>query len=148
MIRIARPQDENAVRLCAEDAYAQYIPAIGKKPAPMIADFSAQIARGEIFVIESSASEIDGFIVFFPRNGVMFLENLAVCPRAAGTGLGKTLIKFCETEAIKMGLDTVELYTNEQMIENLSLYPHLGYTETERRTENGFNRVYFRKLLV
>jgi hypothetical protein len=31
------------------------------------------------------------------------------------------------------------------MTDNLSLYPHLGYAEVDRRTEDGFNRVYFEK---
>ncbi|MEQ9160672.1 MAG: hypothetical protein RLO10_10775 [Roseovarius indicus] len=39
----------------------------------------------------------------------------------------------------------MQLYTNEKMVANLSIYPHLGYAETDRRTEDGFNRVYFEK---
>jgi len=31
------------------------------------------------------------------------------------------------------------------MQENLSLYRHLGYIETDRRYEDGFDRVYFEK---
>jgi len=147
MIRKATLEDERGVQICAEDAYAQYIPAIGKKPAPMVADFAKQIAKGVVYVVENSIGEINGFIVFFPIDGVMFLENVAVHNRAIGKGLGKALIKFCEVEATNSGLDTVELYTNEKMVENLSIYPHLGYTETERRTESGFNRVCFRKSL-
>ncbi len=37
--------------------------------------------------------------------------------------------------------------TNEKMSQNLSIYPHLGYVETGRRIEDGFNRVYFEKKL-
>ena len=37
--------------------------------------------------------------------------------------------------------------TNEKMTENLTLYPRLGYCEVARRTEDGFNRVYFQKTL-
>ena len=44
-------------------------------------------------------------------------------------------------------LNAVHLYTNEKMAENLLIYPKLGYTEVERRTEDGFNRVYFEKTL-
>jgi hypothetical protein len=33
------------------------------------------------------------------------------------------------------------------MTENLSLYAALGYEETGRATEDGFDRVYFRKSL-
>jgi hypothetical protein len=33
------------------------------------------------------------------------------------------------------------------MVENLQLYPRLGFVETERRVEDGYRRVYFRKTL-
>jgi hypothetical protein len=34
------------------------------------------------------------------------------------------------------------------MHENLELYPRLGYRQTDRRVEDGFERVYFSKKLV
>ena len=33
------------------------------------------------------------------------------------------------------------------MVENISLYRRLGYKEVERRAEEGFHRVFMRKLL-
>jgi hypothetical protein len=33
------------------------------------------------------------------------------------------------------------------MVENLAYYPRLGYVEYDRRREDGFDRVYFRKRL-
>ena len=113
----------------------------------MDADFAAQIAAGEVYVAADADGAFQGFIVFFPEDGHMFLENVAVMPQAAGKGVGKSLTGFCEDEAKRLGLGSVKLYTNEKMIENLSIYPRLGYLETERRTENGFNRVFFEKRL-
>ncbi|TWF50398.1 GNAT family N-acetyltransferase [Neorhizobium alkalisoli] len=147
MIRPAVEADESDIRTCAESAYTRYIEAIGKRPAPMDADFAAQIEAGEVHVSAADDGAFQGFIVFFPENGRMFLENVAVMPSAAGKGVGKSLIGFCEDEARRLGLAAVELYTNEKMIENLSIYPRLGYVETGRRTENGFNRVFFEKTL-
>jgi GNAT superfamily N-acetyltransferase len=69
-------------------------------------------------------------------------------PRAAGCGVGKTLIGFCENAARQRGMNAVHLYTNEKMTDNLSIYPKLGYVEVARRTESGFNRVYFEKSLT
>jgi hypothetical protein len=48
MIRLAKANDEPEIRDCAEQAYARYVPAIGRKPAPMVADFLAQIAAGMV----------------------------------------------------------------------------------------------------
>ncbi|WJH39370.1 GNAT family N-acetyltransferase [Aliirhizobium terrae] len=147
MIRKAVAIDEATIRACAERAYTRYVAAIGRKPAPMVADFATQIAEGDVHVAVSDAGDFQGFIVFFPEHGAMFLENVAVEPSAAGKGIGKSLIAFCEAEARRLKLAAVTLYTNEKMVENLSIYPKLGYVETDRRTEDGFNRVFFEKRL-
>ena len=147
MIRKAIEYDESGVRSCAEDAYNRYVATIGKKPAPMVADFGAQIAEGWVHVATNNVGDIEGFIVFFQRDDYMFLENVAVLSSVAGRGIGKKLIQFCESESIRLGLRSIQLYTNEKMTENLSVYPHLGYLEAGRRTEDGFNRVYFEKQL-
>lgn len=147
VIRKANGADEPAIRACAEAAYSRYVAAIGRKPAPMIADFAAQIAEGKVHVAVDDAGSLQGFIVFFARADRMFLENVAVDPAAAGRGMGKALIGFCEAQALRLGLETVMLYTNEKMTENLLIYPRLGYREIGRRTEDGFDRVYFEKAL-
>ena len=69
-------------------------------------------------------------------------------PDRQGCGIGRALIAHVEEEARRLGLNAVELYTNEKMTENLGLYSRLGYIETGRRNEDGFNRVFFRKALV
>jgi ribosomal protein S18 acetylase RimI-like enzyme len=148
MIRQATAQDETQIRECAEKAYERYVQLIGRKPAPMVADFTSQIAKGEVFLAMDNQGEFQGFIIFYTEEGHILLENVAVLPRAAGCGVGKELINFCENAARERGLDAVKLYTNEKMTENLSIYSKLGYAEVGRRTEEGFNRVYFEKALT
>ena len=145
MIRLANEEDASAIRDCADQAYTQYIARIGQKPAPMVADFEAQIASEQVHVATDNDGVFQGFIVFFPEDQHILLENVAVLPSAAGKGVGKSLIQFCEDEGRRHGFERVLLYTNEKMTENLSIYPRLGYAEVERRTENGFNRVFFEK---
>jgi hypothetical protein len=41
-------------------------------------------------------------------------------------------------------LSAIRLYTNAAMTENLSIYAHMGFVETHRAVEKGFNRVYLR----
>lgn len=148
MIRQAITDDEPAIRECAEQAYSRYVPLIGRKPAPMLADFASQIAGGEVYVATDDQDNFLGFIVFYAEDQHMLLENIAVLPRAAGRGVGKALVNFCEAAAQRRGLNGVHLYTNEKMTENLSIYPKLGYAEVDRRSEDGFNRVYFEKTLL
>ncbi|SLN49039.1 putative acetyltransferase [Aquimixticola soesokkakensis] len=146
-IRKATSEDESGVRLCAEDAYEQYVAAIGKKPAPMVADFGSLIASGSVYIAVEADAELNGFIVFYQEDDYFMLENVAVHANATGKGVGKRLITFCEQQAKQSGVKRVKLYTNEKMSENLSIYPHLGYREIDRRTEDGFNRVFFEKSL-
>ncbi|WJD60857.1 GNAT family N-acetyltransferase [Pseudomonas kurunegalensis] len=148
MIRLAVATDEPEVRQCAEQAYARYVPLIGRKPAPMTADFARQIADGVVYVATDDRAVLQGFIVFYAEHGHMLLENVAVLPSAAGQGVGKALIRFCEDAARQQGVGAVHLYTNEKMTENLSIYPKLGYVNVGQRTEDGFKRVYFEKTLV
>ena len=43
---------------------------------------------------------------------------------------------------------SVYLYTHEKMTENLALYSKIGYTEYDRRHQEGFSRIYMRKHLA
>lgn len=146
MIRPAEASDEAAILACAEQAYSRFIPRIGRKPAPMLADYRGQIAAGQVWIAEDG-SDLAGFIVFAPQGDVMLLENVAVLPTAAGRGIGKALIGCCEAEARRLGLRAISLYTNEKMVENIAIYPKLGYVETRRGDEDGFRRVWFEKPL-
>lgn len=147
MIRPAVADDLSAIQGCAAAAYARYIPRIGRAPAPMTADFAAQIAAGLVHVATSPEGGLLGFIVFYPQDHAMLLENVAVQPASAGHGVGRALISFCEDQARRQGADRVVLYTNAKMTENLTLYPRLGYRETDRRQQDGFDRVFFEKPL-
>jgi len=112
----------------------------------MIADFAADRAQGNLWVYDSG--QIDGYIVMKQSGKTGFIENVAVAPRTHGRGLGRELLAFAETRCVARGADRMILYTNIHMTPNLTLYPYLGYHETGRRTENGFERVYFEKRLA
>ena len=153
-LRKACASDVAAIRHCATEAYSQYVERIGKKPAPMVADFGSLVADGKMVVAINNASEMQssaakdmlvGYVVFYADNNTMRLDNIAVLPQCTGAGIGKLLIATVEQSAQGLGLDSVTLYTNASMIENLQMYPALGYVEFDRRVEDGFNRVYYRK---
>ena len=145
-IRPATDADVPALEVCARAAYARYVPRIGREPAPMAADFGAAVAGGRVRVLVEDGV-VAGYVVARPAGRVTALESVAVLPDRAGRGLGRALIASVEAEARRLGHEAVELYTNAAMAENLALYPRLGYVETGRRREDGFDRVYFRKAL-
>lgn len=135
------------MRACAEKAYAKYVDRIGRPPAPMVADFEAQQATGLIHVLEVDGKPA-GYAVFYASDAeTLHLEAVAVLPDHAGRGLGRVLMAFVEDRAVAEGHKAVELYTNAAMTENQSFYPRLGYHETGRRIEDGYQRIYFRKEL-
>ena len=145
-IRLAQRNDLASIERCADEAYEIYVARIGRKPAPMIADFASQIALGIVHVVEEDA-QILGFVVFYPRDDHVHLENVAVRRCAQGRGLGARLIDHVELGALEHGASRVELYTNEKMRENVPYYLARGYVETGRRSEDGFDRIFFEKAL-
>ncbi len=112
----------------------------------MVADFAHQIDRELVWVAECNNC-FAGYIVFYPVADAMHLENVAVRNQYAGQGVGRQLIDHAETQARRLSMISIELYTNLKMTENLAYYPKLGYTEIDRRDEDGFSRVYYRKIL-
>ena len=111
----------------------------------MTADFGSMVASGQVWVLDKHP--VEGFIVMYPKENALQIENVAVDPIQHGYGFGAQLLQFAEDEAIRMGLGQITLYTNIHMTENLSFYPSLGFRETGRRREDGFDRVYFAKSL-
>jgi ribosomal protein S18 acetylase RimI-like enzyme len=75
------------------------------------------------------------------------VNNVAVAPAFQGRGHGRALLSFAEAEARRRGLPEVRLHTNAAMADNIIMYPRLGYVETGRETQGGFDRVLFVKAL-
>lgn len=147
IIRRAKQEDQEALVACVQAAYSQYIERIGKKPAPMLADYKALIAQGMVYVL-ADEKEVRGVLVMMPQGRDMFVENIAVDPRFQGQGLGHTLMAFVEQQARKEQLDEIRLYTHELMTENLRFYHQLGFEEEGRHEQNGYRRVFLRKRLM
>jgi GNAT superfamily N-acetyltransferase len=145
-IRLARPADRAAIVTLVHEAYAVYVPRIGRPPAPMLEDYAALIGDGRVHVLEDETG-IAGIVVLIPEEHAMLLDNVAVKAAAQGHGYGRTLIAFAEATARAAGYRTIRLFTNERMTENIARYPHLGYVETHRNEEEGLRRVHFAKEL-
>lgn len=146
MIRPARPDEADAVRDVVHEAYRHYIARIGKPPGPMLDDYAQRIADAQTWVLED-AGGIAGILVLEETADSLLLDNIAVAPGQQGKGVGRALLEFAEAEARRRGFTAIHLYTHELMTENLSLYSRIGYVETYRITEKGFDRVYMHKPL-
>jgi ribosomal protein S18 acetylase RimI-like enzyme len=143
-VRRATPPDLPAVRAVVSAAYARYLDRMDRPPAPMLADYAAEVESGRLWV---AGEPIAGLIELIETGDSLHVANVAVHPSAQGTGLGRRLMEFAEEQARQRGLTRLDLFTNEVMTENQAIYARLGYRETARRTEDGYRRVYLEKLL-
>jgi len=145
-LRAARPQDAERLQDIARAAYGLYLPRMDRAPAPMLADYAALIAGGQVRTLEADG-EVVGFLVAFARADDFFVENVAVTPAAQGAGHGRFLMAAAEAAARAASKDALRLYTNEVMTENVAFYESLGFEVEERRLEDGYRRIFFSKRL-
>jgi N-acetylglutamate synthase-like GNAT family acetyltransferase len=143
-IRIAVEDDRQAILECVDDAYGMYIDRIGKKPAPMLADYADLISKSLVHVA-TDKGQIQGLIVLLLKEKYLLIENVAVHNLFQGQGIGHRLIEFSFMVGKEAGLQEVRLYTNELMSENLLYYAKFGFIELNRATEDGYRRVHMSK---
>jgi ribosomal protein S18 acetylase RimI-like enzyme len=123
------------------------VPRIGRRPAPMIADYAQAVRDGRVWVAVDNRVLV-GLAVLILQPDHLLLENIAVSPSAQGQGIGTRLLALAEDHARRHGMSEVRLYTNEAMTENLAYYLRRGYIETHRAEQDGFRRVFFRKVVT
>ena len=145
MIRRAGPQDRAAVEAIVAAAYTKYIERIGKPPAPMLDDYAALIAAGAVSLWTDPDGTIAAVVVLQAGPDHLLLDNVAVAPDRQGQGLGRRLIAFAEAEARRLGHAELRLYTHATMTENIALYRRLGFIETGRADQAGYDRVFMTK---
>ncbi|WP_125099287.1 GNAT family N-acetyltransferase [Leucobacter chromiireducens] len=138
--------DVPAIEALVRAAYEPYVERIGREPAPMSADYREAVEAGRV-ILAVDGERVIGVLVTEASSDALLIENVAVSPDAQGLGIGALLLDHAETQARALGLGTLRLYTNAKMTENLSYYPRRGYVEVDRRTEHGFDRVFYAKVL-
>src|SRR5215471_2750268 len=143
LIRKATAEHTARIGAIARAAYAKYVPRIRREPPPMAADFAAAVAAGHVVVI-GTAGAVDGYMIAWPETDAYLVDNIAIDPARQGKGLGRQLMDHAVAEAKRRRLSAIRLYTNAAMTENLSMYAHMGFVETHRAVEKGFDRVYLR----
>lgn len=145
-IRPATSDEAKVVGDLVQRAYAHYVARIGRRPGPMDEDYRLKVAEGKVSVAVEPG-EILGLVALAKEPDHLVVENVAVEPERQSQGIGRALLAFAEEVATEANLTTLRLYTHALMTENLAFYPRLGYTEIDRRIDNGFERVFFVKRL-
>jgi GNAT superfamily N-acetyltransferase len=148
MIRPVHAADLDAVSQLVHEAYGHYTARLGKQPGPMLDDYARRIADAEVWVLEDEGALAGILVLEEAEGGALLLDNIAIAPNAQGKGHGRTLVAFAEAEARRRGHSQLRLYTHVLMIENVAIYSRLGFEQTHRVTEKGYERVYMTKRLT
>jgi GNAT superfamily N-acetyltransferase len=147
-VRPARPDEAEAVGALVEAAFSRHIAAVGRRPAPMDDDHAARIAQGQQYVIDDDTpGTLAASIALVEEADHLVVNNVAVAPDRQRQGHGRALLAFAEDEARRRGLPEIRLHTHARMADNLIMYPRLGYVESGRENQGGFDRVLFVKTL-
>jgi GNAT superfamily N-acetyltransferase len=147
IIRLAQSGDADTAKECVAAAFGLYIERIGKPPGPMLADFPALIEANSVWVAEQE-DKVVGVLVIYETGDGFCIDTVAVIPECQGTGVGRLLLQFAESEALRLGYESIYLYTNAKMTENQVFYPKIGYVEYDRRFDGGYDRIFYRKQLM
>lgn len=122
----ATAADADAIRALTRDAYAKWVPVIGREPLPMRADYAAAVRVHRIDLLRLDGRLV-ALIEMVPKPDHLLIENVAVAPGSQGKGFGRRLLAHAEQVAASLGHAEVRLYTNQRFAENLRLYQALGY---------------------
>jgi GNAT superfamily N-acetyltransferase len=125
-MRQATAADAAAIRDLTRQAYAKWVPLIGREPKPMTADYDAAVARHRFDLLYVDGT-LAALIETIREADHLLVENVAVSPSFQGRGLGRKLMAHAEMLASELGFGTIRLYTNQRFAENIALYRKLGY---------------------
>jgi GNAT superfamily N-acetyltransferase len=132
-LRRAVPADAGAVRALTRQAYAKWVPLIGREPKPMQADYERAVREHRVDLAYAGEA-LAGLIETIAASDHLLIENVAVAPSWQGRGVGRTLMAHAEQLAAALGYGELRLYTNQRFAENVGLYLRLGYRVDREET--------------
>jgi predicted N-acetyltransferase YhbS len=146
-LRPATAADASAIRALTRDAYAKWVPIIGREPKPMAADYVDAVRRHR-FDLLHVRDELAALIETIPESDHLLIENVAVSPPFQRQGLGQRLMAHAEHVARSLGYSQIKLYTNSLFAGNVALYGKLGYRIDREEEFNGGIAVHMSKPLT
>lgn len=138
-LRGAGTGDAEAIHVLVHEAYAKWIPLIGRLPTPMQADYADAVTRHR-FDLLHVGGDLAALIETVPEPGHLLVVNVAVRPAFQGRGYGGRLLHHAEGIAAALGLTMLRLYTNKKYTANLRLYASLDYRVEREEPYAGADR--------
>lgn len=125
-IERAGPPDAGPVRRLVRDAYARWVPVIGREPLPVQVDYHQAIRAHDIDLLRAGEALV-GLIETILRVDHVFIENIAVDPAHQGRGHGRRLLRHADQLARQAGLGELRLQTNQAFAANIDFYRRGGF---------------------
>jgi ribosomal protein S18 acetylase RimI-like enzyme len=125
-LRRAVASDAPAIRALTREAYAKWVPLIGREPKPMTADYAEAVRRHRIDLLHLDGV-LAALIETIAEADHLLIENVAVSPAFQGRGFSRKLMAHAEQIAVSSGFGEIRLYTNKLFTQNIELYRKLGY---------------------
>jgi GNAT superfamily N-acetyltransferase len=145
-LRQGRLSDAAAIRDLTRQAYAKWVPLIGREPWPMTADYDEALQKHRFDLLQVDGS-LAALIETVPKGDHLLIENVAVLPVLQGSGFGRRLMAHAEQLAVSLGFHEIRLYTNKAFVENVRFYSKLGYRIDREESFTGGVAVHMSKLV-
>ncbi len=136
--------DAAAIRKLTREAYAKWVPVIGREPKPMTADYAEAVKKHRFDFLYVNG-ELAALIETVGCSDHLLIENVAVSPAFQGRGYGRMLMAHAEKLAASSNFEHVKLYTNKLFVENVQLYIRLGYSVDREEEVKGGTVVHMSK---
>lgn len=146
-LRPATLLDAPALRQAFLRAFAEHTPTLGYRPSPMDRDFEPLLEHNFGLALDWDGAPV-GFAVTRPTPSHLYLEAIAMDPRAQGRGGGTALLGGVERLAGQLCLPMVRLHTAPSLTRVMRFYRHAGYQETGVTGHGAAARAGFEKAVA
>ena len=143
-MRTAGAQDAETVRVLTREAYAKWIPLLGREPLPMQMDYERAVREHRIDMLFLDGGLV-ALIEMAPEPDHLLVVNIAVASSAQGRGFGRRLLAHAEQVAATLGLSELRLFTSGFLTANIELYWRTGYIIDREEPFLGGTAVYMSK---
>lgn len=143
-IRRAVAADAACVQALTRQAYAKWVPVIGREPLPMAADYDRAV-REHIVDLLFVGAEPAGLIEMVNEGDHLLIENVAIASAFQRRGYGGLLVVHAEEVARALRLRTLKLYTNARFAGNVDFYRRYGYAVDREEPFRGGITVHMSK---
>lgn len=130
-LRRATLADATTIRDLTRQAYAKWVPLIGREPRPMTVNYDRAVVDHMIDLYEVDGEAV-ALIEVVPQAQHLLIENIAVRPDHQGKRISELLLSHAETIARSLHLAELRLYTNAAFISNIEFYARRGFQEFHR----------------